>query len=110
MPPFARLYAVPHNLYWEVFGVENGYRGLIDGNFTRLGMRDVGNIIQLGGTVLGSARAPEFKNIEGQQEGIRRLHQQGIDALVVIGGNGSQTGAYALRHTRLSCGGGCFYH
>lgn len=81
---------------WEVFGVENGYRGLIDGNFVRLGMRDVGNIIQLGGTMLGSARAPEFKNPEGQQEAIRRLHQQGIDALVVIGGNGSQTGAYAL--------------
>jgi len=81
---------------WEVFGVQHGYRGLISGDIRQLGNRDVGGIIQLGGTVLGSARCPEFETIEGRQEAIHQLNQRGVDALVVIGGNGSQTGAYEL--------------
>lgn len=81
---------------WEVFGVEHGYRGLIRGDFKQLGLRDVGGIIQQGGTVLGSARSEEFKTPEGQQKAIRELNREGIEALIVIGGNGSQTGASAL--------------
>lgn len=81
---------------WEVYGVHHGYKGLMSGDFRLLGARDVGGIIQLGGTVLGSARAPEFKTEEGRREALRELNQRGIEALVVIGGNGSQTGAYAL--------------
>jgi 6-phosphofructokinase 1 len=81
---------------WEVAGVKLGYYGLINGNFISLGARDVGGIIQRGGTILGSARCPEFIEEEGQLKGIRNLRQEGVDALVVIGGNGSQTGSYAL--------------
>jgi len=81
---------------WEMYGVRHGYVGLINGDFKPLGARDVGGIIQLGGTILGSARCPEFKTEEGVIKAIRELNRQGIDAVVVIGGNGSQTGAYAL--------------
>lgn len=81
---------------WEVFGVRNGYAGLIGRDFQPLGRRDVGNIIQLGGTVLGSARCLEFKTDAGRQLALQHLADQDISGLVVIGGNGSQTGAYAL--------------
>ena len=81
---------------WEVYGVRHGYAGLIGGNFVPLGARDVGGIIQRGGTVLGSARSAEFKTEAGRRQAIRQLAQRDVDALVVIGGNGSQSGAYAL--------------
>jgi len=81
---------------WDVFGIRHGYVGLIAGNIIPLGARDVGGIIQQGGTMLGSARCPEFKTEEGRLKALRTLHQNDIEALVVIGGNGSQTGAYAL--------------
>ena len=81
---------------WEVFGVHHGYVGLIAGDMAPLGARDVGGIIQQGGTVLGSARCPEFKTEEGRLKALHTLHQHDIEALVVIGGNGSQTGAHAL--------------
>ena len=81
---------------WEVFGVRHGYSGLIADNVTPLGARDVSGIIQQGGTALGSARCPEFKTEAGRLKALRVLNQRGIDALVVIGGNGSQTGAHAL--------------
>ncbi|MGB9634749.1 MAG: ATP-dependent 6-phosphofructokinase, partial [Chloroflexaceae bacterium] len=81
---------------FEVFGVRHGYRGLIAGEFSLLTARDVGGIMQRGGTILGSARSEEFRTAEGQREALRRLGDAGIEALVVIGGNGSQTGSYAL--------------
>jgi 6-phosphofructokinase 1 len=81
----------------NTWGVYQGYSGLIEGNFKRLGARDVSSIIQRGGTVLGSARCPEFQTEEGVELAIRRLRGAGIDGLIVIGGNGSQTGANALR-------------
>jgi len=81
---------------WEVYGVKLGYEGLISGKIFPMGARDVGGIIQRGGTVLGSARSLEFKTEEGQIKAIRNLNELGIDGLVVIGGNGSQTGSYAL--------------
>jgi 6-phosphofructokinase 1 len=80
----------------DVFGVRNGYEGLIDGKIIPMGARDVGGIIQRGGTILGSARSIEFKTEKGQIKAIRTLNQFGIQGLVVIGGNGSQTGANAL--------------
>ncbi|MFN7036530.1 MAG: 6-phosphofructokinase [Bellilinea sp.] len=84
---------------WEVYGVRNGYEGLIDGKLFPLGARDVGGILQRGGTILGSARSAEFKTEAGQLKAIRSLNQFGIEGLVVIGGNGSQTGSLALhRH------------
>lgn len=81
---------------WEVCGVEHGYRGLVGGDFIPLDRRDVGGIIQLGGTVLGSARCPEFMTEDGQRRALRELNRHEIKGLVVIGGNGSQTGAHAL--------------
>lgn len=81
---------------WDVFGVKGGYQGLIDGRLTPLGTRDVGGIIQRGGTVLGSARSNEFRTEEGQIKALRSLNEFGVEGLVVIGGNGSQTGSYAL--------------
>ena len=81
----------------NTWGVYQGYSGLIEGNFKRMGARDVSSIIQRGGTVLGSARSPEFQTEEGVELALRRLRGAGIDGLVVIGGNGSQTGANALR-------------
>jgi len=83
---------------WEVCGIRNGYEGLIDDKFINLGPRDVGGILQRGGTILGSARSEEFKTRAGQLRAIRNLNKNDVEALVVIGGNGSQTGAHAL-HT-----------
>ena len=81
---------------WEIFGVKNGYEGLINGIFVPLGTRDVGGILGRGGTVLGSARCQEFKTEKGQLRAIRSMNEAGIDGLIVIGGGGSQTGNYAL--------------
>lgn len=81
---------------WDMYGVYHGYSGLIGGNIRQMGARDVGGIIQHGGTILGSARCPEFKTDEGRIQAIRTMNQLGIEALVVIGGNGSQSGAAEL--------------
>lgn len=80
----------------EVYGVLRGYAGLLEGDVSLLGARDVGGIIQQGGTILGSARCPEFKTVEGRQRALNNLKELGIQGLVVIGGNGSQTGAHEL--------------
>lgn len=85
------------NRGWEVFGVKLGYEGLIIGKMISLGTRDVGGIMQKGGTILGSARSEEFMTEAGQRKAIRSLNEVGAEALVVIGGNGSQTGANALQ-------------
>lgn len=85
----------------EVFGVKGGYRGLIDDVMIPLSARDVGGILQLGGTFLGSARCPEFKTLEGRERAMANLRERGIEGLVVIGGNGSQTGAYELNRLRF---------
>jgi 6-phosphofructokinase 1 len=84
------------DLGWEVFGVHRGYAGLIAGNFSQLTVRSVAGIIQRGGTILGSARSLEFMTEEGRRQALRELQKHGIEALVVIGGNGSQTGAAGL--------------
>ena len=80
----------------DVLGVRNGYAGLIGGELAYLPRRDVGGVMQLGGTFLGSARCEEFMTVEGRQSALRCLTNQGVEALVVIGGNGSQAGAHAL--------------
>lgn len=85
-----------HYKGWSTVGVRGGYEGLINGIFVPLGPRDVGGIMQRGGTILGSARSNEFKTERGQIDAIRSLNEEGVDALIVIGGNGSQTGNYAL--------------
>ncbi len=86
---------------WGVVGVRQGYTGLIEKDFVGLGARDVGGIIHRGGTVLGTSRCPEFRTRSGRLKAIRNLKGEGIDALIVIGGNGSQSGAYALHRERF---------
>jgi 6-phosphofructokinase 1 len=81
---------------WEVYGVQRGFAGLIAGDLIPLGARDVGGIIQRGGTVLGSARCPAFKTEDGRRQALRQLQAHAIDGLIVIGGNGSQAGAHAF--------------
>jgi 6-phosphofructokinase 1 len=81
---------------WEVFAVRNGYAGLLANTIDVLQARDVGGIVQQGGTMLGSARSPEFAEPPGRAAALRNLASHGIDALVVIGGNGSQTGSNSL--------------
>jgi 6-phosphofructokinase 1 len=80
----------------EVFGVEQGYKGLIEGRMERLESRDVSNMIQRGGTFLKSARSMEFKTEEGQKKAVAQLKKKGIEGLIVIGGDGSLTGAKIL--------------
>ena len=87
---------------WEVFGVRNGYAGLCEGRMETLGARDVGSILQRGGTFLGSARLPEFKDPAVRARALAHLEERGIDGLVVIGGNGSQSGALELSRMGLA--------
>ena len=88
----------------ELWGVRNGYAGLIAGNVSLLGARDVGGIIQRGGTVLGSARCKEFKTEEGRRKALRVLRRNEVEGLVVIGGNGSQAGSCELWSRASSSG------
>jgi 6-phosphofructokinase 1 len=81
---------------WEIYGISSGYDGLLAGKLSLLGAREVGGIIQRGGTILGSARCPEFTTENGQHKALRVLNQFGVEGLIVIGGNGSQKGAYAM--------------
>lgn len=80
----------------EVIGVRHGYTGLIAGAFVPLGLRDVGGIVERAGTMLGTTRCAEFNGDAGQHEALRQLRRHDIAGLVVIGGNGSQTGSHAL--------------
>ncbi|HNK62987.1 MAG TPA: 6-phosphofructokinase [Anaerolineales bacterium] len=80
----------------NVIGVMHGYEGLVNGDFRPLGARDVGGILQRGGTVLLTSRSKRFVESGGQREAIRKMNEAGIDALIVIGGEGSMNGANAL--------------
>jgi len=86
----------------KVYGVRCGFSGLIQGDLIPLSARDVGGIIELGGTILESARCPEFVNATTRDMARKQLHNHGIDGLLVIGGNGSQQGAYALSQEGVS--------
>lgn len=79
-----------HNI--ECAGIYRGYQGMIEGDFKEMGARSVNNIINKGGTILKSARSKEFMTPEGRVKAHENLVKNGIDALVVIGGNGSFTG------------------
>jgi len=81
---------------WNVMGARRGYTGLIEGDLCPLGARDVGGIMQFGGTVLDSSRSAEFCTLEGRRKALEQLSYRGVEGLVVIGGNGSQAGAHAL--------------
>ena len=83
--------AVFHDV--EVIGVFKGYQGLVDGDFKKLNVRSVAKILGRGGTILKSARCEEFKTPEGRAKAFANLQKNQIDGLVVIGGNGTFTGA-----------------
>jgi len=80
----------------EVMGIRRGYAGLIDGEIDEMDARSVSGIIGQGGTMLGTARCPEFYGTRGRKEALRSLNRFGIEGLVVIGGNGSLAGANEL--------------
>jgi len=80
----------------EVMGIHRGYAGLIGGEIVEMNARSVGGIIGRGGTILGTARCPEFRDLKGRKDALRTLNRFGIDGLVVIGGNGSLSGALEL--------------
>lgn len=86
--------AFHHNV--QVIGVLNGFEGLINGEFRPLGARDVGGILPRGGTILQTRRSERFLDPRYQREAIRKINEAGIEGLVIIGGEGSMHGAYAL--------------
>ncbi|MDR0982617.1 MAG: 6-phosphofructokinase [Culturomica sp.] len=77
----------------EAYGIYEGYQGLINGDIKKLRSNHVSNIIQRGGTILKSARSKEFRTVEGRAKAAANMREHKIDALVVIGGDGSFTGA-----------------
>lgn len=87
----------------EVYGVYRGYNGLISGDFLHMSMRTVSNVMQRGGTFLYSARSPEFRTEEGMQKAIEQCRKNGIEGLVVIGGDGSFRGARDITARGLPC-------
>ena len=81
---------------WEAWGIRNGYEGLLNGEFVALTSRSVSGVIGHGGTMLGSVLSESLKSPQGLRAAVRNLNEQGIDALVVVGGDGSLRGAQAL--------------
>jgi 6-phosphofructokinase len=80
----------------KVFGIYNGYHGMINGEIKQLVSHDVSGILQRGGTILKTARSKEFRTAEGRKKAFEQLKKHKIDALVIIGGDGSLTGARIL--------------
>lgn len=80
----------------EIYAVFHGYQGLIEGEFEKVNSNFVSNIIQRGGTILKSARSVEFRTVEGRAKAAEQIKKRNIDALVVIGGDGTFTGANIL--------------
>lgn len=87
----------------EVYGVRLGYKGLYEGDFIKFDRHSTRNIINLGGTFLKSARFPEFKDPEIRKVAIQQMQKVGMEALVVIGGDGSYTGALKLTEMGVNC-------
>ena len=87
----------------RVIGIQRGFNGLLNGETYEMNLRSVSEIIHRGGTVLYTARCLEFKTEEGQRKGAEMCEKLGIDALVVIGGDGSFRGAKALANLGIPC-------
>jgi 6-phosphofructokinase 1 len=81
---------------FEVYGIRNGFLGLYEDEIFKMDRSDVSRIINRGGTVLGSARFPEFRELENQKVAVENLKKRGIDGVIVLGGDGSFKGASAL--------------
>lgn len=87
----------------EVAGIKDGYKGLVNGDFIDFTRKSVSDILSRGGTILGTARLPEFKEEAVQQKACEKLKAANIDALVVIGGDGSYRGAKSLTDLGINC-------
>ncbi len=87
----------------EVYGVYDGYRGLIEGRIERLERKSVSDIVNRGGTILRTARLPEFKEEAVRRKAVEILNERGIECLVVIGGDGSYMGAKKLSEMGINC-------
>ena len=93
---------------YRMIGIQRGYNGLLNGECFEMNLRSVSNIISAGGTILYTARCLEFKTKEGQDRGAAKCRELGIDALVVIGGDGSYrilTLNKAEKGTKIWCAG-----
>lgn len=88
---------------FEVAAVYHGYQGLIEGKIVTMELGSVGDIIHRGGTMLRSARCPEFRTVEGRKKAVEQLKKHQVDGLVVIGGDGSFRGAYELTKLGVPC-------
>ena len=88
---------------FRVMGIQRGFNGLLNGEVYEMNLRSVSEIIHRGGTVLYTARCLEFKTLEGQQQAAARCRELGIDAIVVIGGDGSFRGGKALAAQGIPC-------
>ena len=93
--------AIGHGI--RVIGIQRGYNGLLNGETYEMNLRSVSEIIHRGGTILYTARCLEFKTEEGQRKGAEMCQKLGIDALVVIGGDGSFRGAKAIANLGIPC-------
>jgi len=78
----------------EVYGIYNGYEGLINGDLKKFNVRSVSKILGKGGTILKSSRSEAFRTVEGRATALKTLTEHGVDALIVIGGDGTFTGAH----------------
>lgn len=87
----------------EVVGIRDGYKGLVNGDFIPFTKPNVSDTLTRGGTILGSARLPEFKDSEVVKKAVKKLQEAEIDAIVVIGGDGSYRGAKALTDLGINC-------
>lgn len=86
-----------------VYGIQDGYRGLLENRIVEMDRRSVSETLGKGGTILGSARLPEFKHLEVREQAVENLKKEGIEALVVIGGDGSYRGALELTKMGINC-------
>jgi len=80
----------------NVIGVMNGFEGLINGEFRPLSPREVGGILGRGGTILQTHRSARFREPDAQREALRHINEEGIEAVIIIGGDGSMRGAHVL--------------
>jgi 6-phosphofructokinase 1 len=93
--------AIYHGM--EAYGIHDGYKGLVEGKIVQLKRNDVGQMLNRGGTILGSSRLKEFAERPVREKAVANLRQYGIDALVVIGGDGTYRGAMALTEMGINC-------
>ena len=95
---------------YSVKGIRHGYNGLLTGDIIDMNLRSVSEIIHRGGTILYTARCLEFKTLEGQQRAAQACRDNGIDALVVIGGDGSFRGCKDMAAQGIPCVGNGAFH